>query len=81
MCYDTQHPGHVHDGYHPIKVKDEIILTDYLHSCIVPEQYKAELENHILPTLASKVFYLPQLGLSISDWAERIYYFVERVKL
>lgn len=75
-----QHTKHIHDGYHPIKVKDEIVLQDYLHSCIVPEQYKPELENHILPELSPRVFYLPQLGLGISDWAENVYNFVETVK-
>jgi hypothetical protein len=25
-----RHPGHVFDGYHPVKVKDKILLSDYL---------------------------------------------------
>jgi len=35
-----KHPGYVFDGYHPAKIKDELVLTDYLYACIVPEQYK-----------------------------------------
>lgn len=72
----VQHPGHVFDGFHAIKVKDEIILSDYLYACIVPEQYKNQIENHISPVLAMKVHYLPQKGLGIWDWNDRVYDFV-----
>ena len=42
-----KHKGHTFDGYHPIKVKDEISLFDYLFACIIPEQYKEQIEKHI----------------------------------
>ena len=71
-----QHPGHAFDGYHPIKVKNEITLTEYLHSCIVPEQYKNELEGKISSKLVKKVHYLDQLGLGISNWSEKVCDFV-----
>ena len=75
-----RHPKHIHDGYHPIKVKDEIVLSDYLHSCIVPEQYKTNLEYLVLPVIAERVHYLLQNGLGIMDWSERVYNFVEGLK-
>lgn len=71
-----RHPGHVFDGYHAIKVKDEIILSAYLYACIVPEQYKNKLENSISPELAVKVHYLSQKGIGISDWNDKVYDFV-----
>jgi len=71
-----RHPECVFDGYHPVKVKDEIVLSDYLYVCIVPEQYKSELENYSSPELASKIHYLPQKSLGISDWNEKVYCFV-----
>ncbi|MCL2409752.1 MAG: hypothetical protein FWC96_09140 [Oscillospiraceae bacterium] len=70
-----RHQGYVFDGYHPAKVKDEIILADYLYACIVPEQYK-KIENHISPELAGRTHYLAQKGLSISDWNNKVYDFV-----
>ena len=76
-----RHPKHIHDGHHPIKVKDEIVLSDYLHSCIVPDQYKSELEYLILPEIAQKVHYLSQNGLGIMDWSERVYNFVEELEI
>lgn len=73
-----QHPGHVFDGYHPVKVKDEIILSNYLYACIVPEQYRIELDSYILPELAPKVYYLPQNELGITDWNDMVYDFITK---
>ena len=71
-----RHPNYVFDGYHPAKVKNELVLTDYLFACIVPEHHKRELETCISHELASKVYYLPQDNLGIWDWSERVYDFV-----
>lgn len=74
-----KHPGHVFDGYHVIKVKDEIILSDYLHACIVPDRYKKDLEDAVLPALADKIHYLPQNGLGIFEWTKSVYDFVRKL--
>jgi len=73
------HPGHTFDGYHIIKIKDEIVLSDYLHACVVPEQYKNELERFVLPKLVARVHYLPHEGLSLRDWSEKIYDFISKL--
>lgn len=70
------HPGHRFDGFHAIKVKDEIALPDYLFACIVPAQYKSEIENHVSSELLTRVHYLSQKGLSLSDWIDKVYNFV-----
>ena len=75
-----RHPNHIHDGYHPIKVRNEVVLSDYLHSCIVPEQYKSELEHLVSQGIAKRVHYLPQNGLGILEWSEKVYDFVEGLK-
>lgn len=41
------HSNHVFDGYHVLKVKDEIDLSEYLFVCIVPEQFRTEIEPFI----------------------------------
>ena len=74
-----QHSGYVFDGYHPAKVKAEIDLMEYLFACIVPEQYKAELEQSVLPSLVKKVYYLPQKGMRLSAWNHKVYDFIKRV--
>ncbi|GHV14134.1 hypothetical protein FACS1894219_09840 [Clostridia bacterium] len=69
-----RHPGCAFDGYHPLKIQEKIVLSEYLYACIVPEQYKGEL--NVLPEFAEKVHYLPQIGLGISDWTKKCYNFV-----
>ncbi|MBP3603037.1 MAG: hypothetical protein J6J79_02670, partial [Lachnospiraceae bacterium] len=54
------------------KVKDEISLFDYLFACIVPEQYKEQIEKHIPQELITKVHYLPQRGLSLQEWNNKV---------
>ena len=76
----TQHPGYVFDGYHPAKIKDELVLSDYLYASIVPEQNRNEFLRIIPPELAGKTYYLPQNRLGMWDWAEKVYDFVERLK-
>ena len=67
-----KHKGHAFDGYHPIKVKDEVSLFDYLFACIVPEQYKEQIEKHIPQDLIAKVHYLPQRGISLQEWNNKV---------
>jgi len=74
-----QHPRRAFDGYHPIKIKSEIVLNDYLHACIVPEQFMNELEDHIESPLVSRVHYLAQNEHKLSDWNEKVYDFVKRL--
>jgi len=75
-----RHPGYVFDGYHPAKVKNEIILTDYLFACIVPEQYKEKLNNSVLPELSLKVYYLSQRGLRLSEWNKSVYKHIKNLQ-
>lgn len=67
-----KHKGHTFDGYHPIKVKEEVVLSDYLFACIVPEQFKEQIENHVPQELVAKVHYLPQRGISLQDWNGKV---------
>ena len=63
-----KHEKHTFDGYHPLKVKDEVILSDYLFACIVPEQYKKQIESCIPQELAKRVYYLHQRGATLQEW-------------
>lgn len=74
-----RHPGYVFDGNHPAKIKDELVLSDYLYACIAPVQNKNELENIVEPVISDKMYFLPQDGLGIWDWSERVYEFVDRL--
>lgn len=73
------HPGYTFDGSHPAKIKDELVLSDYLYACIAPEQHKSELGVIAQPALLDRMHFLPQNGLGIWDWSERVYEFVLRL--
>jgi len=76
--YDVieNHKDYTNDGYHPAKIKNEIVLSDYLHCCIIPENYKSEFENIIPPVLINKVFYIKHDCADIWDWTDKVYNFV-----
>jgi len=68
-----KHPGQIADGYHAIKVKDEIVLKDYLFACVVPEQFKDEVLPCVPEALREKIVFLPQEELGIWDWSVKVY--------
>lgn len=70
------HPGHMFDGYHAIKIKEELDLQDYLYACIVPEQFQKQIQDKVRPELLSKVHYLNQRGLTFAEWNEKVYQYV-----
>ena len=75
----TNHPGCTFDGYHAVKVKDEIDLCDYLYACIVPKQFENDLADFALPELESRVHYISQKGVGLNEWNDNIYDFVKRL--
>jgi len=74
-----KHKGHVFDGYHPIKVKEEVILSEYLFACIVPEQYKEQIGGCIPENISQKVHYLSQKGISLQEWNDKVVKYVKRL--
>ena len=73
-----KHPGYTFDGYHPAKVKDELIMSDYLYVCVTSEKYKNELDNVINPEIANKILYLPDDKLGLLNWTDKVYESVEK---
>lgn len=74
-----RHKGHTFDGYHPLKVKDEILLSEYLFACIVPEQYKEQIEKCVSQELKGKVHYLQQRGLDLQAWNDKVVEYLSRI--
>lgn len=74
-----KHRGHVFDGYHPIKVREEVLLSDYLYACVVPEQYKEQIEMYIPQELTDRVHYLSQRGLSLQEWNDKVVKYIRAI--
>ncbi len=65
------HPKAVFDGVLPLKIKDEVILRDSVHSIVVPAEYQDKLEACIPDDLTGKVHFVERNGADIWSWAEK----------
>lgn len=74
----AKHPSRVFDGVLPMKVKDEVILKDWVHRIIIPEELRERLEAYIPEDLQSRVVYVEQDCKDIWDWSEKVYQIVEK---
>lgn len=78
--YETliKHPRAVCDGVLPMKVKDEVILSDWVYRIVVPLDHKEELSPYIPDELKEKVLYINNDCNDIWDWSEKVYRTVEQ---
>ncbi len=75
----VEHPSRVFDGVLPFKIKDEVVLKDWVHAMIVPENYKREFESIISEEIQSKVHYIQNDCKDIWQWSEKVYEFARMV--
>ena len=77
--YDVlmNHPGATFDGVLPMKIKDEIILADYIHTIVIPQDLRAGLNPVIPGNLRSKVLYVDNDCKDIWEWSEKVYQIIE----
>ena len=65
----------------PFKIKDEVILKDWIHVIIIPEAYKDEFRTHIVAELQDKVYYVKNECKDILEWSEKVYEFARCITL
>lgn len=71
------HPNAICDGVLPMKVKDEIVLRDWVHKIIIPTELKEKLESYIPDDLQDRVLYIENDCKDIWDWSEKVYTVVD----
>ncbi|MCR5608137.1 MAG: hypothetical protein K6G26_03660 [Lachnospiraceae bacterium] len=73
--YDTiiKHPAATFEGVLPLKIKDEVILKDWVYSIIIPEMYREIMTPHIPATLKDKVHFIENDCKDIWEWSEKVY--------
>lgn len=83
FLYDemVKHPGCTFDGVLPMKIKDEIVLKDWLYAMIVPEELRELIETVIPEELADRVIYVTNDCQDIWDWSEKVYEIIEKRNL
>lgn len=72
-----RHPAAVFDGVLPLKIRDEVVLADWVKAIIVPESEKPLVKGHVPASLVDRVFYVKHEHEDIWAWAEKVYRFVK----
>lgn len=73
----VKHPNAVFDGYHPLKIKDELSLKDNVFAIIIPELYEEEFKSIINDKIKDKVHYIDSKNKDIWEWSEKVYKFID----
>lgn len=73
----VKHPDAVFDGVLPIKVKDEIVLVDWVYAIVIPVALRSEFENLVPSDLKNKVIYVENDSKDIWEWSEKVYRVIE----
>ncbi len=72
------HPDRVFDGVLPMKIKDEIILKDWLYAMVVPEALREIIKPVIPVKLQNRVVYVENDCRDIWAWSEKVYQVIEK---
>ena len=70
----VKHPGRVFDGVLPMKIKDEIVLKDYLYAMVIPMGVELDVPD----CLKDRIIYVENDCRDIWDWSEKVYRLVEK---
>ena len=70
----AEHPGRVFDGVLPMKIKDEIVLKDWLYAMVIPEGVPLDVPEE----LKERTVYLQNDCRDIWDWSEKVYTMIEK---
>lgn len=73
------HPNAITDGFLPVKVKDELILSEWVHAIIIPTIHKQTLKATIPADLKDKAIYVENDCKDIWDWSEKVYSIIENI--
>lgn len=75
-----KHKDATFDGVLPIKIKDEIILKDWVYKIVIPTYLKSKIKDHIPSYLENKIIYIENDCKDIWDWSEKVYNIIESIK-
>ncbi|MDO5520709.1 MAG: phosphate ABC transporter ATPase [bacterium] len=75
-----KHPNATHDGFLPIKVKDELVLKDWVYAIVIPDVYRKVFEELVPNELQECVYYVKNDCKDIWDWSEKVYQLIENLE-
>ena len=56
-----------------VRVKNEVVLQDWVYLIVVPSEYRPEIEPYIPDSLLEKVHFVERGGSDIWKWSEIAY--------
>lgn len=74
----AKHPNRVFDGVLPMKVRDGIVLSEWVYRIVIPAVERDRLEKHIPENLRDRVLYVENDCRDIWDWSEKVYERIEK---
>ena len=74
----VRHPGAVFEGVLPMKIRDEVILNDWVSAIIVPEIHRQEIDPAVPKELRARVHFLRNDCKDIWEWSEKVYEYVKK---
>ncbi len=82
FLYDNlkNHPGCTFDGVLPFKIKDELVLSEWLFAMVIPEVYKEKIHPSIPDDLKNRVIYVQNDCKDIWEWSEKVYTIIENTE-
>lgn len=72
-----KHPNVVFVGVLPMKVKDEIVLVDWVYAVVIPMESRQQMQAYIPEKLKDKVMYIQNDCRDIWEWSEKVYCAIE----
>ena len=75
----AKHPQVVFDGVLSMKVKDEIILKDWVETIVIPTELREIIETAIPNDLLERVIYVENDCKDIWEWSEKVYCIIEKM--
>jgi len=75
----VKHPSSVFDGYHPLKIKDELTLNDNVFAIVIPELYRERFKSIIGDDIKDRVHHIESKNLDIWEWSEKVYKFIDKL--
>lgn len=73
----VKHPNATFEGVLPLKIKEEVKLSDWVDTIIIPSAERAVFKGIIPNDLESRTFYLDNDCTDIWEWSEKVYEFVK----
>lgn len=74
------HPDAVFDGVLPLKIKDRVVLKDWVYAIIIPEEERERLHRLIPSELEYRTYYVNNDCGDIWQWSEKVYETVRNIR-